>query len=108
MMFCVNCERPVTYIEKANMRCRHCGKDPDVDTSISTQCSDGILLLLFAGRHRVAYDDRTGECWLNEEPVELTMRENQPVFVTMAEKLLSLVLSPAEKAEIINWMARHR
>lgn len=107
MMFCVNCTWPVTYVEKANNRCNHCGKDPDVETSISTQCSDGVSLLI-AGRHRVAYDDRTGECWLNEEPVELTLRENQAVFVTMAEKLLGLVLSPAEASEIRNWIARRR
>ena len=28
MMFCVNCEWPVTYNDKAARKCPHCGKDP--------------------------------------------------------------------------------
>ncbi len=29
MMYCVNCEYPVTYEEKMANRCSHCGKHPD-------------------------------------------------------------------------------
>lgn len=28
MMYCVNCENPVTYDDKAARKCPHCGNDP--------------------------------------------------------------------------------
>jgi len=28
MMYCVNCENPVTRLEVDNRKCSHCGKDP--------------------------------------------------------------------------------
>jgi len=36
MMYCVNCENPVTRLEVDNRKCSHCGNDPAHEATKST------------------------------------------------------------------------
>ena len=40
MMYCVNCEYPVTYEEKMANRCSHCGKHPDHEQKATAAVKD--------------------------------------------------------------------
>jgi hypothetical protein len=40
MMYCVNCEYPVTRTEKTNRKCNNCGKDPSHEQKTKTETQE--------------------------------------------------------------------